>query len=304
MILHVNFLTTTGKSLLFREYGAAKVDHDLLAGFLSAFSGFMKEISQSEIKSTVTGNSKYYYSIKQDLIVVVCSEINDSEEEIHTKIGQLIESFVAKFGDKFSEKEWDGERKKFATFLREVDKIVLGPIKISIIGFGGVGKTTLLGLIVGDEVNLEYIPTITADIADYDGFGHRDVVFWDFAGQIQFTNLWESLLKGTRIVLLVTNSTYNNVTESKSIISRLIKKYYPNALVIAIANMQDLDGRLSPKFVEKILEVETHGLVSIDPNCRTKIHGILKEKIDVINKRDGLFKLSAAAKNNAKRGEK
>ena len=53
MILHVNFLTVDGKNIIYREYGSAKVDHDLLAGFLSAFSGFMKEISQSEIKSTV-----------------------------------------------------------------------------------------------------------------------------------------------------------------------------------------------------------------------------------------------------------
>ena len=52
-----------GKSLFFRNYGDTEVDRDLLSGFLSAFSGFIKEISQSEIKSTATDEFKYFYTI-------------------------------------------------------------------------------------------------------------------------------------------------------------------------------------------------------------------------------------------------
>ncbi len=290
MILHVNFLTVDGKNIIYREYGSAKVDHDLLAGFLSAFSGFMKEISQSEIKSTVTGSSKYFYSIDEDLIVVVCSDIDDNETEIAGKVEELLKSFVQKYGNKFKDGVWDGERMKFQEFFPVIDKIVLGPIKVSIIGYGGVGKTTLLNLIVGKEVNLEYIPTITADIANFDKFGIRNVVFWDFAGQIQFTNLWLSLLQATKLVILVTDSTYKNATESKEILNKLIKKNFPDVAVIAIANKQDLENRLSPKFVEKILGVPTYGMVSVDSKYRIIIHEVLKEKITEINKKDGLIK--------------
>ncbi|GAH76888.1 unnamed protein product, partial [marine sediment metagenome] len=60
VIQYLNILTKDGKSLLFRNYGSSDVDRDLLAGFLSAFSGFMKEISQSDIKSTATDEFKYY----------------------------------------------------------------------------------------------------------------------------------------------------------------------------------------------------------------------------------------------------
>ena len=59
MIQHLSILTSEGKSILFREYGPVKIDYDLLAGFLSAFSGFFKEIAQSEIKSTQTEKNKY-----------------------------------------------------------------------------------------------------------------------------------------------------------------------------------------------------------------------------------------------------
>ncbi|MBD3352635.1 MAG: hypothetical protein GF364_14205, partial [Candidatus Lokiarchaeota archaeon] len=111
--------------------------------------------------------------------------------------------------------------------------------------------------------------------------------FWDFAGQIQFTSLWKSLLAGTSIALLVTDSSYKNVTDSKKIITDLIEKYYYDTKIICIANKQDLDNRLSPKFVEKLLGYPTYGMISINPQYRVKIIEILKETIKIINKEEG-----------------
>ena len=287
-IKHVNILTVDGKSLLFREYGATKVDQDLLAGFLSAFSGFMMEISQSEIKSTITGNSKFIYSIAHNIIVVICTDIHDKEEEISPKIETIIEGFWERYHKVFKNNDWEGERTIFRDFNSEIDKIILGPIKVSILGYAGVGKTTLTRLIVGEEVNLEYVPTITADIANYEKLGPRKIVLWDFAGQIQFTDLWNSLLRGTRIVLLVTDSTYTNVQETKKILDKFLIKRYKEAIIIGIANKQDLPNRLTPQFVEKILQVPTYGMISIKPDYRVIIHEILKKQIEIINKQDGL----------------
>lgn len=288
MIQHVNVLTIEGKSVLFRQYGAVQIDQDLLAGFLSAFSGFMKEISQSDIKSTITGNSKFFYSIVEDIIIVLASDIDDKDEEIRPKMQSIMTKFVETYGKLFRERKWNGDRSIFYEFTEFIDKIILGPIKISIIGYGGVGKTTLLRLIVGKEVNLEYIPTITADIASTNDLGKREVVLWDFAGQIQFTDLWNGLLRGTRIVILVTDSSYANVQESKKILTNLIEKYYKNTLTIAIANKQDLSGRLSPKFVEKILNVPTYGMISTNTDYRIIIMEILRKCVNEINKNDGI----------------
>jgi len=289
MIKHVNILTTNGKSLIFREYGATKVDQDLLAGFMSAFSGFMKEISRSEIKSTVTGNSKFIYSFTDRIMIVICTDIDEDEQEIYPILENIFSQFLDKYEDLFKNDKWNGERNIFREFKESIDKIVLGPIKISILGYGGVGKTTLTRLIIGKEINLEYVPTITADIATYDKLGKRKIVLWDFAGQIQFTELWDSLLKETRIVLLVTDSSYKNVQDTKLIMEKFIEKKEGNMLIIGIANKQDLPNKLSTKFVEKILGIPTFGMIAINPNYRVMIHEIINEYIEKINKIDGFI---------------
>jgi small GTP-binding protein len=287
-------MTKDGKSLIFRNYGDSEVDKDLLAGFLSAFSGFMKEISKSDIRGTSTEEYHYYYTVIDSLMIVICADLEDDEAQVNSKINMVRAKFLENYGKLMKEGGWDGNRAIFRDFGKILDNIILGSIKISIIGFGGVGKTTLLHLICGKDVNLEYRPTITADIAHFIGeeLTHRGVTFWDFAGQSQFRSLWRSLLEGTQITLLVLDSTYENLNSSKEIIKDVLDKYYRDTLVIGIANKQDLPNRLTPEFCERILEnlsegipgITVHGFIAINPNYREKILTLLRDAIEKISK--------------------
>jgi len=286
LIQYVNILTKDGKSLLFRNYGNTDVDRDLLAGFLSAFSGFMKEISQSDIKSTQTEDFKYFYTIIDKIIIVACSDLEDDDAVVNTKILSIRTKFIEKYGKIIESNSWAGNRSIFREFEKELDNLILGAIKISIIGFGGVGKTTLTHLICGKDVDLEYVPTITANIADYQGdeLG-RTITLWDFAGQTQFRSLWKSLLEGTDITLIVTDSTFENINGSKEIIHDILDKFFQDKLVIGIANKQNMPDKLTPEFCERILSsekrtIKTHGMIAIKPIYREKILAILKEAIN------------------------
>jgi len=292
VIQYLNILTKDGKSLLFRNYGSSDVDRDLLAGFLSAFSGFMKEISQSDIKSTATDEFKYYYTIIDTIIIVVCTDLEDDDATINSKITTIRVKFMNKFGELLKSGKWTGNRAIFTIFEKEIDDIILGAIKISIIGVGGVGKTTLLHLICGKDIDLEYIPTINVDITPFDGDGldvPRSVVLWDFAGQSNFRSLWKSLLDSTDIALIVLDSSFENVNYSKNIIRDILDKHYRDVLVIGIANKQDMPNRLTPEFCEKVLSqaereppIKVYGMVAINAVYREKILAILREAINKI----------------------
>ena len=292
VIQYLNILTKDGKSLLFRNYGSSDVDRDLLAGFLSAFSGFMKEISQSDIKSTATDEFKYYYTLLDTIIIVVCTDLEDDDATVNSKITTIRVKFIEKFGTLLRSGKWTGNRTIFTSFEKEIDDVILGAIKVSIIGTGGVGKTTLLHLICGKEIDLEYVPTINVDIAPLNGEEldiPRSIVLWDFAGQSNFRSLWKSLLDNTDIALIVLDSSFENVNYSKDIIRDILDRHYRDVLVIGIANKQDMPNRLTPKFCERILSeterdppIKVHGMVAINSVYREKILAILREAINKI----------------------
>jgi GTPase SAR1 family protein len=78
------------------------------------------------------------------------------------------------------------DKKTFEVFDPIVDSIHknLRP-KISLVGFSGVGKTTITKLIRAEEIPVQHIPTITGDIATVK-IGKLHFHLWDFAGQEQF----------------------------------------------------------------------------------------------------------------------
>jgi small GTP-binding protein len=294
MIQYINLLTRDGKSLLFRNYGSSDVDRDLLAGFLSAFSGFIKEISQSDIRSTATDEFKYFYTVIDEIIIVVCADLDEDDALINSKITTIRAKFIEKYGKILKQGTWTGNRAIFTEFERVLDDTILGAIKVSIIGEPGVGKSTLVKLICGEEIDLEYVPTINANITGFDGEAlgvHRSLVFWDLAGQKVYKSLWKSLLDSTDIALLVLDSSFENVKNSKEIMRDVLDKYYKNIVVIGIANKQDLPNCLTPQFCEKILSeaernppIKVYGMIAINPVYREKINTILRETIIKIYK--------------------
>ena len=233
MIHSVYIIKKTGECLFSRIYDKNGVDEALISGFLSAMQSFVSEISGDYIRTLKTGNVKFVYNLAKDLIFVFCVDLDEDEEKLRTKIDRTQSVFLNEFSGVVE--GWDGQISIFEPFKAAVDDIVTDLVKVSVIGFGGVGKTTILKLIMKEEVPVQHIPTIAVDIKDLNGIkSPAKVVMWDFAGQQRFESLWDVMIKGSDVIVVVTDSSMLNIIKTKKRIMALIREHNPSANVVLL----------------------------------------------------------------------
>jgi len=160
--------------------------------------------------------------------------------------------------------------------------------KISIVGFSGVGKTTTTKLIKSEEIPMQHIPTITGEVATIK-IGKLHFFLWDFAGQDQFDFLWEKFIRGSDAVLLMTDSTLENLEKSRYFFE-LVNKVVPYARLAVIANKQDLPTAMKVADIERLMGSKTYSMIAIDPNNRAKMIRIIADLLDMDAKVSPLLK--------------
>ncbi len=298
MIHSVYVMRKTGENLYTKRYEESNIDDNLISGFLSALQNFVAEVSSGDVIRTIkTGNVKFIYNILQDIIVVVVADKEEDEKKIEEKVEKISEVFYNKF--KTELENWTGDVSAFKKFDEDLEDIISGNVKVSLIGFGGVGKTTILKLLKNEEIPLKHNPTIAVDIKPFKEINLAGVklIVWDFAGQERFESLWKMLIKGSDLIIVVVDSTMINLLKTRRKIMKLIEDENPNAKVIVIANKQDIPKAIKPNIIEDILNAQTHGFVAIDPSYRRELLKIINEKIaelSKINKKESSAIVSAA----------
>jgi signal recognition particle receptor subunit beta len=134
-------------------------------------------------------------------------------------------------------------------------------------------------LIRAEEIPVQHIPTITGDIATV-RIGKLHFHLWDFAGQEQFSYLWTNFIKGSDAVLLITDSTLENIEKSKFFLE-LIKDQAPRAHIAVIGNKQDLKGAENPANIERILGLKSYSMIAKDPENRDKMIQIIADILEM-----------------------
>nr|MDO8083006.1 ADP-ribosylation factor-like protein [Candidatus Freyarchaeota archaeon] len=295
MIYGVFTFDRFGRNFYQKFYGDVNFDQDRLFHFVTELTMFVQDLDQSErIGCLNLEKLKFVYSIFEDMISVICSD--QKEDEIYltdkivkvqveflklhksipkatvTKTAMELKGLIADIRPQVEENSSEG-------FEQKMDEILFPYLKIVILGQGGVGKTSVRKLIMGEEQNSAYIPTVGVDVKEFEFEAkNMKLVFWDFSGQQRYRKLWKPLLEGTDIVILVTDSTAENLEETKKIF-QLIKTEEPKVNIILIANKQDLPDALPPETIGKYMRTKAYGLVAVDPSYEEKILKILKETI-------------------------
>ncbi|MHA1509748.1 MAG: ADP-ribosylation factor-like protein, partial [Promethearchaeota archaeon] len=103
---------------------------------------------------------------------------------------------------------------------------------------------------------------------------------WDFAGQEQFSYLWTNFVKGSDAVLLITDSSLENVEKSKFFLE-LIKEQSPYSHTAVIGNKQDLPESLKPGQIEKILSLKTYSMIANNSDNRNKMIQIIADILEM-----------------------
>jgi len=253
----------------------------MISEFLQAYKELMTQVQSTEMPSLpihIQG-IKFIFAATDDLLLIFTSHMQDEDSRVAEKVKTCMKMLLQKFDvRKLVEM---GRREETKPIEEVIEQYIISKLKVSLVGEGGVGKTTLLRLLKGEQPPVEYVPTIALNIEQIEAtrYGTYSVIVWDFAGQERFRRLWSIYFRGSDIVFLITDSTLNNVIATKSILD-IIRKDAPGVPVWAIANKQDLDGALSPELVERILGVRTFGMVAIDPNRRAEMMRILLDAVD------------------------
>ena len=120
-------------------------------------------------------------------------------------------------------------------------------IKVTVVGDGGVGKTSLIQKFTKGKFKTDYIKTIGAQLTHYETEinGYKiELLFWDIAGQDDFHFLRPSFYRASKAVIIVYSLEENNLGERSfdNVTSWYedVKQYCGEIPVVVFANKVDL----------------------------------------------------------------
>jgi len=277
LIHNVLLLTRNGIKLYHRSYWAIEVDQPIVAEYIQSLRQIERDTGSDVLVPIFLDGMKFIHKyIDNDLILVLVADQQDKDEILQEKI----ENAVITMKKRYAKQLWDFKSTRNSEIFQNLgpilDEAIVSTLKVVLLGEGGVGKTTILKMLMSQRANLNHVATMAVYVEEMQTakLGPYEIAVWDFPGQELLVPKWRDYLRGTDVVLMVTDSTLKNVMSTRKLLS-IIQKWTDGALIWAIANKQDLKDALLPDTVARLLGVRTIGLVAIDPRNKDLLHKTL-----------------------------
>ncbi len=272
------YIISKGNIIYQREY-AKGLDKLLFDNILSrlrqdAFSKFYEETGQYDFfKYKIS----FIIDIEIDLMILFITSLKDNFSLLKTQLYQF-KKYIIDFHKEQIKKGIEINNDENIDITVDTIHKSLRP-KICLVGFAGVGKTTISRLIKEEEIPIKHIPTINGEISVIK-LGRLFFQLWDFAGQEQYGLLWNKFIRESDVVLLITDSSFDNVEKSKTFID-LIKEEAPNSNSAIIGNKQDLETSIKIETIENLIGMKGYPLIAIDPSNKDKMIRIIAELLEI-----------------------
>jgi len=244
------------------------------------------KLQEWKIDSMEIERYRYVYMNSHDTQFIITMDRQASLQKVSEAMMTLVSRFMTAFEKVLDTDDWKTtDFTPFGAGFRAVVSRI--PVKVCLAGHGGTGKTTLLELatLPSKGPPQEYIPTFFGDKAllkaDFDPYIFS---MFDLGGQDRFVQEWSKIIRSGSMVVVVTDSTQENLEWTKRVAYPVLKAELPYARAIAIANKQDLSGALSPEEVGAELGIPAYGMEANKADFRDRWLLLLKdlafEKID------------------------
>ncbi len=249
-------------------------------------SSSTSKLQEWKIDSMEIERYRYVYMNSHDTQFIITMDRQASLQKVSEAMMTLVSRFMTAFEKVLDTDEWKTtDFSPFGAGFRAVVSRI--PVKVCLAGHGGTGKTTLLELatLPSKGPPQEYIPTFFGDKAllkaDFDPYIFS---MFDLGGQDRFVQEWSKIIRSGSMIVVVTDSTQENLEWTKRVAYPVLKSELPYARAIAIANKQDLPGALSPEEVGEELGIPAYGMQANKADFRDRWLLLLKdlafEKID------------------------
>jgi len=265
------------KILYEKHFGKVLRDFNIRS-FLSDIKNYYLLKLKDEFGSFEYFNYRISFIQEKDLsiIFIFVNELTDVLKNIKIELFKLRKAYLNFFSDLNNNNLDQSVLELLNPTLDAIHRSL--KTKISLVGFSGVGKTSIKNLICRSEIPSLHIPTISGDISTVK-IGKLYFHLLDFAGQENFSYLWNNFIRGSDTVFIITNSSLENVEKSKFFVE-LVKEYAPYARSTVIANKQDLPGALDVETIERITGLKAYAMIAIEQKNQIRMMNILA---DVLN---------------------